>query len=237
MDQRVVVAITGASGAAYARRLIQGLVAGGVEVHLICSPLGRRLLADELGISKPTAEVLLGESSDRLVIHSYGDLGSRLASGSFLTDGMIVCPASSNTLAAIAAGLGDNLISRAAAVTLKEARRLILVPREMPWSQVEIRNVLRISEAGGIICPACPGFYLMPKTVDDLVDFVAGKLLDLLGVPHKLCPRWGEYTHTKKSQKVKKSKSQQGGAGESATAQPREAPPARNRGSVRGRRK
>jgi len=206
MDKRVVVAITGASGAAYARRLVQGLVAGGVEVHLVCSPLGRRLLADELGISKPTAGALLGEPSDRLVVHAYGDLGSKLASGSFLTDGMIVCPASSNTLAAIAAGLGDNLISRAAAVTLKEARRLILVPREMPWSQVEIRNALRISEAGGIICPACPGFYLMPETVDDLVDFVAGKLLDLLGVSHELCSRWGEDADTKQRHEVKNQK-------------------------------
>jgi 4-hydroxy-3-polyprenylbenzoate decarboxylase len=101
-----------------------------------------------------------------------------------------VCPCSSNTLGAIAAGTGDNLISRAAAVTLKEARRLILVPREMPLSPIEIGNMQRLSRAGVILCPASPGFYLLPKTVDDLVDFVVGKLLDLLGIAHELNVRW-----------------------------------------------
>ena len=192
MDKRIVVAVTGASGAIYARRLVQCLIDAQVEVHLICSPHGRRLLQDELGINEPTATTLLGRETDRLKVHSYEDVGSRLASGSFRTDGMIVCPTSSNTLGAIAAGLGDNLITRSAAVTLKEARRLILVPREMPWSQIEIRNALRISEAGGIICPASPGFYMGPETIDDLVDFVVGRLLDLLGVEHRLDTRWAE---------------------------------------------
>ncbi len=190
MARRVVVAVSGASGASYARRLVQCLVDAEAEVHLICSPNGQRLLHDELGIARPTAQALLGRETDRLVIHPYGDIGSTLASGSFRTDGMIVCPASGNTLSAIASGLGDNLITRAAAVTLKEARRLIVVPREMPWSQIEIRNALRISEAGGIICPASPGFYMMPAAVDDLVDFVVGKLLDLVNVPHQLNTRW-----------------------------------------------
>ena len=190
MAKRIVVAITGASGAAYARRLVQCLSEAGAEVHLICSPNGRRLLRDELGISQPSAEALIGRATDGLIVHSYSDIGSRLASGSFATDGMIVCPTSANTLAGIAAGLGDNLITRAAAVTLKEARRLILVPREMPWSGIVIRNALRISEAGGIICPASPGFYMRPQTIDDLVDFVVGKLLDLVGVEHRLDTRW-----------------------------------------------
>jgi 4-hydroxy-3-polyprenylbenzoate decarboxylase len=187
-----VVAITGASGAAYAQRLLGCLAAAEAEIYLICSPYGRRLLADELGIAEPSAESLLGVESDRLVIEPYRDLGSKLASGSFHTDGMIVCPASSNTIGAIAAGLGDNLISRAATVTLKEGRRLIVVPREMPWSQIEIRNLLRISQAGGIVCPACPGFYMHPKTIDDLVDFVVGRILDLAGVEHELNTRWGQ---------------------------------------------
>ena len=194
MGQGIVVAITGASGAAYARRLVQCLVAAGVEVHLICSPPGRRLLSDELGIGEPTAQTLLGRQSQLLSVHQFQDLGSRLASGSFPTRGMIVCPASSNTVAAIASGLADNLITRSAAVTLKEARRLIVVPREMPWSQVEISNALRISQAGGIVCPASPGFYMRPQSIDDLVDFVVGRLLDLMGLEHRLNTRWGEPT-------------------------------------------
>ena len=192
MNKRLVVAITGASGAIYARRLLQCLATANTETHLICSPYGQRLLADELGVTSPTAESLLGSPSDRLTIHRHDNLASRLASGSFPTDGMIVCPASSNTLAGIAAGLGDNLILRSATVTLKEGRRLILVPREMPWSQIEIANALRISQAGGIICPASPGFYMKPKSIDDLVDFVVGRVLDLAGVEHQLNTRWGE---------------------------------------------
>src|SRR5262249_34968632 len=113
-----------------------------------------------------------------------------LASGSFLTDGMIICPCSSNTLGDVASGTGANLISRSAAVHLKETRRLIIVPREMPMSQIEIANMLRISQAGGILCPASPGFYMLPKSVDDLVDFVVGKLCDLVGVTHSLHTRW-----------------------------------------------
>ncbi len=189
--KRIVVAITGASGAVYARRLLQLLCASGVEVHLIISPPGRRLLADELRIDPPTAEALVGgRLAESIIVHPYKDIGASVASGSFLTDGMIICPCSSNTLADVAAGTGANLISRAAAVTLKESRRLIVVPREMPVSQIEIGNMLRVSQAGGIVCPASPGFYLLPQRVDDLVDFVVGKLLDLIGVPHDLKTRW-----------------------------------------------
>ncbi|MBN1488309.1 MAG: UbiX family flavin prenyltransferase, partial [Phycisphaerae bacterium] len=103
---------------------------------------------------------------------------------------MVICPCSSNTLGAIAAGLGDNLITRAAHVTLKERRRLILLHREMPLSEIDLENMLRISRAGGVICPAAPGFYMQPESVDDLVDFVVGRLLDLLHVPHNLNTRW-----------------------------------------------
>ncbi|MFQ5412490.1 MAG: UbiX family flavin prenyltransferase, partial [Phycisphaerae bacterium] len=113
-----------------------------------------------------------------------------LASGSFLTDGMIICPCSSHTLGEVASGLGGNLITRAAAVHMKEGRRLIVVPREMPLSQIEIGNMMRISRSGGIICPAAPGYYMMPQSIDDLVDFVAGKLCDLVGVRHSLNTRW-----------------------------------------------
>lgn len=188
--RRIVVAITGASGAAYAQRLVRSLVDAGVEVHLVASTYGQRLLHDELGIAEVSAKALIGQDSQRVVVHPYRDVGGVLASGSFLTDGMVVCPCSSNTLGSIAAGLGDNLIDRAAHVTLKERRRLILVTREMPMSHIDLLNAVRLSEAGAIICPASPGFYMMPQTVGDLVDFVVGKLLDLLGVAHELNVRW-----------------------------------------------
>jgi len=184
------LAITGASGAVYARRLVGILLEADVEVHLIISPLGQRLLADELDIETPGVEGLLGRAEPRVVQHPYRDVGSTLGSGSFRTDGMVICPCSSNTLGAVAAGLGQNLINRAAAVTLKEMRRLILVTREMPMSRIDLLNALRLSEAGAVICPAAPGFYMRPQTIDDLVDFVVGKVLDLLDVPHNLNTRW-----------------------------------------------
>jgi len=187
---RFVVAVTGASGAAYARRLLGLLADRADEVHLVVSPYGMRLFADELDIRAQTVEAILGRNAANVVMHNFNDVGSAMASGSFLTGGMVVCPCSSNTLGAIASGLGDNLITRAAHVHLKERRPLILVTREMPLSRIEISNMLRITESGGIICPAAPGFYLRPKSIDDLVDFVAGKVLDLLGVTHELKTRW-----------------------------------------------
>lgn len=188
--KQIVVGVTGASGAPYARRLVEQLAANGADVHLVISPHGRQLFADELGMANPTAEALAGEHSGRVQQYGYNDVGSKLASGSFFTDGMIVCPCSSNTLADLAAGTGSNLITRAAHVHMKEVRRLIVVPREAPLSRIEIENMLRISQAGAIVCPAAPGFYMKPKTVGDLVDFVVGKLMDLVGVPHKLNTRW-----------------------------------------------
>lgn len=189
--KRIVVGITGASGAVYARRLLECLAEAEADTHLVVSPHGRRLIADELGISQPSAAALVGESLARAIaVHQYNDVGALPASGSFLTDGMIICPCSSNMLGEIAAGTAANLIARAAAVHLKESRRLILLTREMPVSRIEIENMLRVSAAGGIICPASPGFYLSPKTVGDLVDFVVGKLLDLIGAAHSLATRW-----------------------------------------------
>ena len=188
--KRIIVAITGASGATYARRLVSCMVDSDVDVHLIVSTWGKRLLHDELGITRIDAESLIGRESDRLMVHPYQDVGDALASGSFPIDAMIVCPCSSNTLGEIASGVGNSLVTRAAAVTLKEARRLVVVLREMPLSPIDLRNMLRLSEAGAIICPANPGFYMMPKTIDDLIDFVAGKVLDLVGVAHQLNTRW-----------------------------------------------
>ncbi|HWP39784.1 MAG TPA: UbiX family flavin prenyltransferase [Tepidisphaeraceae bacterium] len=186
----IVTAITGASGASYAQRFIQGLVAAGVNVHLIVSPLGRRLLHDELGMEVVDLEALAGTAQHSITLYNYNDVGARLASGSFLHDGMVIVPCSSNTLAEVAHGLGGNLISRAAAVTLKERRKLILVHREMPLSPIDVNNYKILSDAGAIIASANPGFYLNPTTVAEIVDFVAGKLLDLLGVKHELATRW-----------------------------------------------
>lgn len=203
MSKRIVVAVTGASGAIYARRLLECLAIGGAEIHLIVSPYGRVLFADELGLLDPDPQALVGDELAKAVeVHRYNDVGAKPASGSFITDGMIICPCSSNTLGEVAAGTGGNLISRAAAVHLKEARRLVLVPREMPLSQIEIANMLRISRAGGILCPAAPGFYMLPKSIDDLVDFVVGKLCDLVGVPHSLKTRWDPDAHQRPRSEV-----------------------------------
>jgi 4-hydroxy-3-polyprenylbenzoate decarboxylase len=192
--KQIVLAITGASGARYARELARRIVAGGSHLHVVASPYGRRVLAHELGLGKLTAEALLGDPAPAVTLYRYRELAARIASGSFHTNGMVICPCSSNTLAKVAGGSADNLITRAALVTLKEARRLILVTREMPLSQIEISNMLRVSQAGGIVCPASPGFYMQPQSIDDLVAFVVGRVLDLLGLPHNLNTRWAGKT-------------------------------------------
>jgi 4-hydroxy-3-polyprenylbenzoate decarboxylase len=193
--RRVIVAITGASGALYAKRLIETLTASHVDVLLIVSSIGRRLLHDELGIESGgplDLAALTGspEAAARVTVLPYKDVGACVASGSFKTDGMVVIPCSNNKLAELAHGLGDNLVSRAAQVVLKERRRLILVHREMPLGLIELRNMVTLAEAGAIICPANPGFYTLPQTVDDLVNMVVGRVLDLLEIEHRLHERW-----------------------------------------------
>jgi 4-hydroxy-3-polyprenylbenzoate decarboxylase len=193
----IVTAITGASGALYAQRFIQGLVAAGVNVHLIVSPLGRRLLHEELGMETIDLPNLAGTSQHTITLYNYNDVGCKLASGSFLHNGMAIVPCSSNTLGEVAHGLGANLISRAAAVTLKERRRLALLHREMPLSPIDVNNYKILSDAGVILAPANPGFYLNPTTVGEIVDFVAGKLLDLFNVPHAMETRWDPKSSSK----------------------------------------
>lgn len=188
----IVLAITGASGGPYALRLLDCLEAAGVNVHLVISPHGRRLLTEECGIERMEPDALLGRLSSRVQMYPSGDVGCRLASGSFRTDGMVICPCSSNTLGKIASGQGDNLVVRAAQVTLKECRRLVLVHRETPLGGIDLENMLKIQRAGGIVCPASPGFYLKPTTIGELVDFVVGRVLDLLNVPHQLAVRWNK---------------------------------------------
>jgi len=183
--------ISGASGACYALRTLGVLLGGGHEVHLVVSDYGRRLLAQEASISGLTRESLVpGTLGGELVIHPNKDVGAVIASGSFMHDGMVVLPCSSTSLGAIATGSGSNLLTRAAMVTLKERRVLVLCHRETPLSLVDIENMRRLTLAGGIVCPTNPGFYLDPQRVEDLVDFMAGKVLDLLGIEHELATRW-----------------------------------------------
>ena len=188
----MVVGITGASGALYSKRLIGLMVEAGVEVHLVVSPLGQRLLHDELGMEGIDLDVLAGREDHGVVLHHYRDVGAPIASGSFEHDGMVVLPCSNHSMAAMANGLCENLLHRAANVTLKERRPLVVVHREMPLGLIEIRNMERLTEAGAVLAPANPGFYMLPQTIDDLVDFVVGKVLDLLKVEHSLHVRWTE---------------------------------------------
>ncbi len=182
--------MTGASGALYAQRCLQGLAEAGTRTHLVISPLGRRLLHDELGMQTPDLAELARRPDHGITLHNYNDVGSQLASGSFFHDGMAIVPCSSNTLAEVAGGLGGNLISRAAAVALKERRRLILVHREMPLSPIDVNNYKTLCDAGAILAPANPGLYLHPTSVNEIAEFVAGKVLDLLGVRHGFDTRW-----------------------------------------------
>ncbi len=195
--KRFVIGISGASGAAYAQRVVSLLVSGGHEVHLVVTAPGARLLHDELGMEGVSLGALAGlpEGDPRLsLITRYNDkdIGAPIASGSFLHDGMAVVPCSAHSLNAVACGLGDNLLTRAAACALKERRRLVLAHRETPLTLMDIEHMRTLTLAGAVVCPLSPGFYLLPRTVEDLVDFMAGKVLDLLGVGHGLGTRWEE---------------------------------------------
>jgi flavin prenyltransferase len=205
----LVLAMTGASGAVYAVRLLHVLSAAGRSVHLTISPAAAQVFRDELGVSldldrfeprrlldaarSMTAGVGPPEPTDgSLVYHHYRDYSAGIASGSFLTDGMVICPCSMDTLASVAHGFGSNLVHRAAAVHLKERRKLIVVPRETPLSGVQLANMARLADAGAIVLPAMPGFYHGPRSIGDLVDFVVARICDQLGVEHGLTRRWGE---------------------------------------------
>jgi 4-hydroxy-3-polyprenylbenzoate decarboxylase len=189
----IVVGITGASGAPYAVRLMQQLVAAHRPVSLIVSKYGMRLLETESEIGSIDAfRDAVGKHDWDSCVQTFSneDRGAPPASGSALTAGMIVCPCSMGTLSAIAVGASRSLIERAADVTLKERRKLILVPRETPLSAIHLGNMLRLARAGAVVMPAAPGFYRRPKQVSDLVDFVVARMLDQLGVEQKLVKRW-----------------------------------------------
>jgi 4-hydroxy-3-polyprenylbenzoate decarboxylase len=200
--RRIVVAVTGASGAVYAERLLRALLLDGHAVDLVISAYGARLLKDERGLPgepRKLAEALaarydLGDAAGRVTGHGNQDLGASLSSGSFPVHGMAVVPASMRTVGAVAAGLGGTLIDRAAMVTLKERRPLVVVPRETPLNRIHLENLLRLHDAGAVILPADPAFYQRPETFEDLGDFIAGRVMEQLGIPpsHDLFRRWGE---------------------------------------------
>ena len=198
--RQIAIAITGASGAVYARRLIQQLLASQMTVHLMISAAGRIVLADELDWKLPSRagdiqKQLVSEfacQSGQLQVYGEQQWSSPLASGSHRVPTMIVCPCTMGTLSAIACGASDNLINRAADVMLKEQRKLILVPREAPFSPIHLENMLKLARLGVCILPPNPGFYFRPQTLDDIVDFVVARIMDQAGIDHDLQARWGE---------------------------------------------
>jgi flavin prenyltransferase len=182
---RIVVAITGATGAIYGVRLLRALgTVPGLETHLVVSDAGVLNLHHELDMSRKDVEALADRS------YNLRDIGATLASGSFQSAGMIVAPCSMKTLASIAFGLSDNLIARAADVVLKERRRLVLMVRETPLNLAHLRNMTAVTEMGGIIFPPLPGFYHHPQSIEEMVDQTVGRVLDLFALPHQLAPRW-----------------------------------------------
>jgi 4-hydroxy-3-polyprenylbenzoate decarboxylase len=196
----LVMALTGASGAPYGTRLLEVLLRAGRTVHVTLSPAAVEVIEQELNrhvrLDQFRLPDLLGDGSDlgagRIHYHHYMDFRAGIASGSFLTGGMVICPCSMGTLAGIAHGLSQNLIHRAADVHLKERRRLVLVPRETPLNVVQLRNMTACAEAGAVVLPAMPAFYQHPRTLSDAIDFVVGRICDQLGVEHDLLKRWGQ---------------------------------------------
>ncbi|MCH8622045.1 UbiX family flavin prenyltransferase [Undibacterium sp. TS12] len=182
---RLIVAITGATGAVYGVRLLEVLRnIPDVESHLLISEAGVLNLYQEMDLKRKDVEALAD------VVHNVRDVGASIASGSFLSDGMIIAPCSMKTLAAVAHGLSDNLITRAADVVLKERRHLVLMVRETPFNLAHLRNMTAVTEMGGVIFPPLPGFYHRPQTIAEMVDHTVGRVLDMFALPHDLTPRW-----------------------------------------------
>jgi 4-hydroxy-3-polyprenylbenzoate decarboxylase len=199
-NKQIALAITGASGAPYSRRLLEVLLASDITVHLMISAAGRIVLADELDWKLPAragdVQSLLVEQfqcrPEQLKVYGEQQWSAPLASGSHRVPTMVVCPCTMGTLSAIACGQSDNLINRAADVMLKEGRKLILVPREAPFSAIHLENMLKLARLGVCILPPSPGFYFKPTELSQIVDFVVARILDQTGIEHNLAPRWGE---------------------------------------------
>jgi 4-hydroxy-3-polyprenylbenzoate decarboxylase len=184
--RRIIVAITGATGAVYGVQLLKRLGATpGVETHLVLSDAATLTLHQELGLQRRDAEALAH------VVHRNRDIGASIASGSFQTDGMVIAPCSMKTLAAVAHGLSDNLVARAADVMLKERRRLVLMVRETPFNLAHLRNMTAVTEMGGIVFPPLPSFYHRPATIEEMVEHTVDRAIDLLGLDNAHAPRWG----------------------------------------------
>ena len=198
MKLPLVVAITGASGAVYGVRLLEVLLHSGYDIHLTISPSGKEVIAQELKRQINLEDFRLDSLLDiaafsgSLHYHHHTNFLSPIASGSYLTGGMVICPCSGSTLSAVVYASGNNLIHRAADVHLKERRRLILVPRETPLSVRQLENMRQACEAGAVVLPAAPGWYHGVKSLQDLVDFIVARILDQLSIPHTLMKRWGE---------------------------------------------
>jgi flavin prenyltransferase len=182
--KRIIVAITGATGAIYGVRILQRLLEAGVETHLVMSRWGARTLLHETTWSREQVEALATH------VHAPGDLGATISSGSFRTDGMIIAPCSAKTLAAIAHGYGDNLVHRAADVILKERRRLVLAVREAPLSEIHLENMLKLARIGAVVLPPMPAFYNHPQTIDDVVEHTVARILDQFGLELPDTARW-----------------------------------------------
>jgi len=203
MHKKIIVGVTGASGSIYARQLLKFLSGTDTEIYLIVSPAGKQVIKHELGVeilepgeakSKTSLDEFLGyDSAVTKIRHvGYNNFFSKPASGSFISDGMVICPCSMGTIARIRHGISSNLLERSADVTLKEGRKLVVLPREAPFSSIHLENMLALSRMGVDIVPASPAFYQHPQTIEDMVDFVVGKLADCLAIEHSLFPRWQE---------------------------------------------
>ena len=198
----ITIAISGASGTVYGLRILQFLLENNYNVDFVISGSASKVAKEEIGLELSLNPHLLKEqvlsyftvktNPAFLNVWAHNDISASISSGSYRSLGMIIVPASMGTVAAIACGTSDNLITRAADVCLKERRKLVLVPREMPFSSIHLENLLKLSKTGAIIAPACPGFYHNPEKLTDAIDFVAGKVLDLFGIDHNLFKRWKE---------------------------------------------
>ncbi|QYF95313.1 UbiX family flavin prenyltransferase [Massilia sp. PAMC28688] len=183
--RRLIVAITGATGAVYGVRLLQHLSATpGIETHLVVSDAAALTLHQEVGLARRDVEAIAH------VVHKNRDIGAAIASGSFQSDGMVIAPCSMKTLASVALGMSDNLIARAADVVLKERRRLVLMVRETPFNLAHLRNMTAVTEMGGVVFPPLPSFYHNPASIEEMVDHTVSRVIDLFGVEHTLAPRW-----------------------------------------------
>lgn len=185
---KIIVGITGASGSIYAVSLLRELLKSGHEVHLVCSEMGEKVMRYECGTGK--------EDFPDAVIHDPANMFSALASGSGGFDHMVIVPCSMNTMACIAHGISNNLLQRAAGVMLKEKRGLIVVPRELPLSLMQVENMRILLQANATVLPASPGFYHKPQTIEDLVSHVTGKILNIMRIPHQLFPAWSDPAET-----------------------------------------